>query len=352
MGNIMANVTKLPHDYEIHTPPPLKEVFHPVGMLVLTVTISIIAAVGIVANCVVIFIVIRYKDMHKTVNYAFANLAVTDLMLLLLDAIPTAFDTAGLNLSAKLGCNIAFYLQYITAQVTSLTLAFLSFDRCRLVLHPLKSLGSRSSKQIFIVFLLIWIVSSILQVPIAFVSGTTATGQCAEYNLLHGQQFFFIYSTFTLYIFPLIIVICCYLKIGHKMLGDPSAQQVDMERTLKQKRRSLILILIVVLFLALCWLPVHTVHLWMAFHPVIRSNSISYIKVHTAANVLMFINSSSNPFLYTLAGSSFRMHLNGMLTSMCTFTKLGRLCKRKYEKPSSIEANGEAFNVYSDSTLL
>ncbi len=114
MGNIMANVTILPQDNIIHTPPPLEEVFQPVGMMVLTVIVAIIATVGLIANSAVIFIVIRYKDMHKTVNYAFANLAVTDLMLLLLDAVPTAFDTAGFNLSAKLGCNLAFYLQYVS----------------------------------------------------------------------------------------------------------------------------------------------------------------------------------------------------------------------------------------------
>ena len=115
MGNVMSNTTQSTNqDLDIYTPLPLEAVFHPIGMLVLTVIVSIIAAVGIVANSIVIFIVVYYKDMHKTINYAFANLAVTDLMLLLLDAVPTACDTAGLNLSARLGCNLAFYLQYVS----------------------------------------------------------------------------------------------------------------------------------------------------------------------------------------------------------------------------------------------
>ena len=125
-----------------------------------------------------------------------------------------------------------------------------------------------------------------------------------------------------------------------------------MQNTLRQKRRNVVGLLIVVLFLALCWLPVHTVHLWMAFHPTIHSNSILYIKVHTAANVLMFINSSANPFLYTLAGSSYRMHINCMVKSVCGFTKF---CKhqRKYVKPSTVEAitNGHT-RIASDSTWL
>ena len=69
---------------------PDEVAFNYAAMLLLTVLISVIAAVGIVGNATVMYIVFRHKDMHTVINYSFANLALTDLTLLVLDAIPTA----------------------------------------------------------------------------------------------------------------------------------------------------------------------------------------------------------------------------------------------------------------------
>ncbi len=80
----------------------------------LTVIITVVTLLGIVGNTMVIFIVIIFPDMHTLVNFSFANLALTDLTLLLLDGVPTAADTIGLKLSAKLGCAIPIYLQYVS----------------------------------------------------------------------------------------------------------------------------------------------------------------------------------------------------------------------------------------------
>ncbi|XP_038069832.1 delta-type opioid receptor-like [Patiria miniata] len=92
--------------------PPEDFVFSRAAMIALTVVISVVSAVGILGNAMVMFIVFRYRDMHTVINYSFANLALTDLTLLLLDGVPTAADTMETNLSAKLGCNVPIYLQY------------------------------------------------------------------------------------------------------------------------------------------------------------------------------------------------------------------------------------------------
>ena len=88
--------------------------FSEVSKITLTVVISFVTLMGLLGNTVVILIVLCYKDMHTIINFSFANLALTDLTLLLLDAVPTATDTIGGNLSAKLGCNFPIYLQYVS----------------------------------------------------------------------------------------------------------------------------------------------------------------------------------------------------------------------------------------------
>ena len=90
--------------------------FSETSKLILTIVISIVSVLGIVGNTVVILIVLLFSDMHTLINFSFANLALTDLTLLLLDGVPTATDTIGWNLSAKLGCNVPIYLQYVSTK--------------------------------------------------------------------------------------------------------------------------------------------------------------------------------------------------------------------------------------------
>ncbi|XP_022098098.1 G-protein coupled receptor 54-like [Acanthaster planci] len=286
-------------------------VFSSAAKIALTVVISVVAATGLFGNAMVVFIVIRYKDMHTVINYSFANLALTDMTLLLLDAVPTAADTAGINLSALLGCRAPIYLQFVTAEVTSLTLAFLSYDRYRHILHPLETLHQRSSGTLLKIFLSIWLVSFVVQIPSVLFAGLTAEGACSEYNAPWGQQYFFSYIFLFAYIVPFSIIVMCYLRIGRKMreAGLPSSL------TANRRRRTVNITLTVIILYALCCAPVHIVHMWMAFDPEVTPKSPRYVELHTVANVVMFFNSSANPFVYALIGQSFRKHMKGMVKS-------------------------------------
>lgn len=82
--------------------------------LALAILISVVTVFGLIGNTMVIFIVLYFPDMHNVFSFAFANLALTDLTVLLLDAIPTAADTYGLNFSKHLGCGVSLYLQYVS----------------------------------------------------------------------------------------------------------------------------------------------------------------------------------------------------------------------------------------------
>ncbi|XP_022098063.1 kiSS-1 receptor-like [Acanthaster planci] len=292
--------------------PPEEFVFSSAAKIALTVVISVVSAMGLFGNAMVVFIVIRYKDMHTVINYSFANLALTDLTMLLLDALPTAADTMDTNFSASLGCNIPIYLQYVSAEVTSLTLAFLSYDRYRLILHPIRTLHRRSPKAMLKIFLVIWLVSFILQIPTALVAGLTTEGACSEYNVPWGQQYFFSYTLLSLYVVPSSIIVICYVSMGRKMFaaGPPSSMKAH------RRRRSVVMILTVIVLFAVCWAPVHAVHMWLAFDPEVTPRRPLYVVLHTAANVLMFVNSSVNPFVYALIGQSFRKHIEEMAISI------------------------------------
>lgn len=82
-------------------------------MVYLSSAILLEAVIGIVGNLAVLLIVVCYKDMHTLINLSFANLAVADLCVLSLDAIPTAMDLMGYNISSKLGCRIPYFIKWV-----------------------------------------------------------------------------------------------------------------------------------------------------------------------------------------------------------------------------------------------
>ena len=149
-----------------------------------------------------------------------------------------------------------------------------------------------------------------IQIPTYFVPKNTPGKGCAEFGQDWGEQLFFTYATFTLYCIPLIVIIPCYSSIAMTMMKTSAATEVneDARRQMAQRKRTILGIFGVVIFYMLMWLPCHVVHMWMAFDPKVTASTPIYIEQHTIANVLIFINSSVNPYLYTLAGRSFRRH--------------------------------------------
>ena len=69
--------------------------------------------VGLVANCVVIFIVFRCKDMHTPINYSFCNLAITDVLFLAFYAIPATLNGLGYPPWPWV-CKIRYYLRVVS----------------------------------------------------------------------------------------------------------------------------------------------------------------------------------------------------------------------------------------------
>ncbi|XP_038071975.1 G-protein coupled receptor 54-like [Patiria miniata] len=111
----------------------------------------VIIAVGLVGNSAVIYIVVRYRDMHTTTNFSFANLALTDILLLVFQALSITLDIFGYGVSVSLNCWPTFYLRHVIGEVTGLTLAMMSYDRWRLVAYPLEAVKhTERRKRVFL----------------------------------------------------------------------------------------------------------------------------------------------------------------------------------------------------------
>ncbi|KAJ8041472.1 G-protein coupled receptor 54 [Holothuria leucospilota] len=309
--------------YTVASPSPSEWDVPEYRMTFLSLIIFLESAAGIVGNVAVLLIVVCFRDMHTLINLSFANLAVSDLCVFFLDAIPTALDVIGCNISSKLGCRIPYYMQWVTGQVTCLTLAFLSYDRYRVVVRPFNSLRHRSSRQVWMLLLAMWSVSFIIQAPMIYVGSPNERGLCQEYAPKHGVRFFFSAETVSLFLVPLAIMCFCHYHIWRTLVNSrrvPSqrgcfSSSVDssvltLNRKLwRQRKRGIRVVTAAVLTFALCCAPIHSVHLWYAYSGNrIQEHDIFYVQIHTVANAIMYFSNFMNPYIYAFLGKGFRRH--------------------------------------------
>ncbi|XP_072028413.1 kappa-type opioid receptor-like [Amphiura filiformis] len=109
---------------------------------------TMVFVLGIPANALVIFVLLRNGALRITTNMYLFNLAVTDFLFLVLQVpakIGVYMITPG-DMSWKLGlgmCKFSIYVVYVNMAVSIITLTALAVNRYCAVMHPISSRTQR-----------------------------------------------------------------------------------------------------------------------------------------------------------------------------------------------------------------
>lgn len=92
---------------------------------------------GTIGNALVILVIAINQQMRNTTNVLIVNLAIADLLFILL-CVPTTATDYALNRwpFGLLWCQAVQYLLYVTCSVSIYTLILMSFDRFLAVVFP------------------------------------------------------------------------------------------------------------------------------------------------------------------------------------------------------------------------
>ncbi|XP_063951634.1 somatostatin receptor type 5-like [Lytechinus pictus] len=278
------------------------------GIALACLTIPVVL-VGSLANIMVLYVVLRFKKMHNVINYSFANLALADLLGLLIDAVPAIVLTLKSYSLSDPGCRTLLYIPWTIRQAACLTLAYLAFDRYRLIIHPTSSVRSRSPPFVLTVLAVLWIVSSIVQLPTAILTGLDKDGRCREYLPVRGGGWYYWVKILTIYVIPLAVITISYFKIWRRLSiprgAGHSRGSIKMRTFRKRSARR---ILVIVFFFAITWFPILVVHIWPHYDPNITEDTPRYGYVHRLTNFVLYVSMMLNPFLYAFAGEGFKKH--------------------------------------------
>ncbi|XP_061171850.1 G-protein coupled receptor 83-like [Saccostrea echinata] len=286
----------------------------------LFISFGILVVASFMSNIFVCCVIIRNKKMHTVTNMFMLNMAVSDLILVLLN-VPLNIARHIMD-EWTLGrplCHLLNYSLMASVYVYSFTLTAIALDRHRVLLYPLHPRITK--KECMAVMFLIWTISFLLAIPYGIFTEVgyvdivfTRIQRCkASYPSPSGtwEQYVTVFTINLQYILPLIIIGLAYCRVVHKLwIRTHLGVVTEVQRVIQinAKRRSIKLLIAVVVVFAICWMPLNLYHILTDFHPdttVFYYSSTVFFICHWIAISSTCINS----VLYCWMNPTFRSQL-------------------------------------------
>ncbi|XP_066415763.1 G-protein coupled receptor 83-like isoform X2 [Molothrus aeneus] len=251
----------------------------PTVKALLIVAYSVIIIMSLFGNMLVCHVVLKNKKMHSATSLFIVNLAVSDIMITLLN--------------------------------TPFTLV---------ILNPLKQRMSLTKGALSIS--VIWLMATCFSLPHAVYQKlfqynyreATVRSLCLP-DFPEPAELVWKYldlSTFLLlYLLPLLIITVTYMRLAKKLwlrnaIGDVTMQQYVTH--LRNKKKSIKMLMLVVVVFAVCWFPLNCYVVLISSLGIRTKNSL-YFALHWFA----MSSTCYNPFIYCWLNESFRAGLRSLL---------------------------------------
>ncbi|EDO38504.1 predicted protein [Nematostella vectensis] len=281
---------------------------------------SVIFVLALTGNTVIIYIVKTKPYMKSTTNYLIANMSVADLMMTFF-AMP--YSIAYLYVQSRwfggfIGhvlCKLVQFFVGLSIAASVITLMVISLDRFFAIVYPFR----RASviRRISVTNTAIWLSSAILLSPYLYMYQLHKLSNGSYHcivsfgRLVDTIAIMRIYNTVTvvlLYLLPLTVIAIFYIVICRKLWlrkipGNPS--QLNRRTADRYKRRTVKMLIIVVIVFAACWFPAHLMHYYVYYRYEEFARFPPYVPL--VAFWITHAHSAINPFLYILLNRNF-MH--------------------------------------------
>lgn len=288
----------------------------------MTIAYVIIFVISLVGNLLLIYVTFKTSHLRTTTNLLVANMAAADLMITFF-AMPYCVMYLYLQniwisgLIGEITCKIMQYLLALSIAASILTHVLITIDRFFCIVLPFKRSTFIKNSKLSCSF--IWCSSFVLMSPYLIVYGSVpfpdGNSYCTvKYEYMFTLQIYFCLVFILLYVVPLLFIATLYTFVcrklwRHKVPGIRS--RTSVQRREAHNRKTVKMLIILVIAFALCWLPAHVIHLMTYFwydqflpHLAIL---LSFWACHS--------HSAINPLLVAFLGGSYRKAFREIVTN-------------------------------------
>ncbi|CAN9511522.1 unnamed protein product [Ophioblennius macclurei] len=304
-----------PSDYN-YTVPDIPDILMPeiqpilIASLVLYLLVFLL---GVPGNALVVWVT-GFCMQRSVTSIWFLNLALADLLCCLslpLLMVPLAHDDHWHF--GPLACQLVRGAFYLVMYCSVLQLALISIDRLLLVTRPVWCQNNRRPRSAAYGCAAVWVLALVGSLPQFIYARENEAGDVKRECEIHNSWEFTTLRFVTGFVLPFTVIVGCHLVVYRR------AEEGSRTRARSRSRRTLRVILAVVLSFFVCWLPLYVVDFVVLVTPRHSPRGPQVYKAHVLALCLAYVNSCLNPLLYVCLGRGFKDSVSRSLRSVLHF---------------------------------
>ncbi|XP_035535365.1 C5a anaphylatoxin chemotactic receptor 1 [Morone saxatilis] len=296
---------------DVTAPPEIQPI-----QIVALVFYGLVVLLGVPGNALVVWVT-GFCMPRSVTSLWFLNLALADLLCCL--SIPLLMDPLAHDDHWRFGslaCTLVKSLFYLVMYCSILQLVLISVDRWMLVSRPVWCQNNRRPKRAAFVCVAIWCLALIGSIPQFVYTKEITAGdhkrECVTVFSLRSAWVVTSYRFLVGFFLPFLVIVVCHLVVYRRAESGLSRGRPRSKRTLR-------VIIGVVLSFFLCWLPLHIVDFLTLVTPRKSHHSPSIYLAHVLALCLAYFNSCLNPLLYVCLGRGFKDSMSRSLRNVLHF---------------------------------
>ncbi|XP_020905382.1 neuropeptide FF receptor 2 [Exaiptasia diaphana] len=283
----------------------------------LTPTVSVLATITVLSNILVCAVVLSQRRMRTPMNCLLVNLAISDIIVALFAVFQIVLRDElrySKGLRADLLCKLITggNFTWMGSAASTFTLTVIAIERFRVVSQASNALLTSLCLKIILVSC--WVYAITVNLPLFLVvryKELTRSIHCAEIwsHKSYGQ----IYTIFCFCIFGVIPLAAMgvFYTLTIRMLWKNRVRATAASdlRIIDQRKKVTRMMIIVSIIYASCRLPNLFMYMLIGYKDRDMYSSLPYL----ITVLLVCINSTVNPFVYSLHSSRFREGVNRLL---------------------------------------
>ena len=286
-----------------------------------TTVFSVLVLVNLIGNTLVCTIIAKNPVLRTSINILIVNLAVSD-MLVALSIVPQhVLKDAFVHPSGTTGDNLCRFITggsfvWLGDKSSLFTLVLIALERFKGVHSPLSATAQMSKRTLGKLIAVCWAISFVLNAPLFYATRYTHKGtyRCED-NWYSDQTLAKVYTVITFLAIgavPLGAIVYLYTRVVYALWSRTiHASSNAAEKKVIQERKSVTKMVIAVsLLFGVLRFPNLALYSLSQFQKKKYNFGAASFKVSV---VLVALNSSINPFIYSLHSTRFRKHLRHIL---------------------------------------
>ncbi|XP_078681655.1 growth hormone secretagogue receptor type 1-like [Branchiostoma floridae x Branchiostoma belcheri] len=288
-------------------------------ILAVSAVYGLVFAVGVVGNLAVGASVCGVKELRTATNFFLLNLSVADLLVLLV-CMPISLLEIWVPFPWLLGealCKLTPFFEVLVFQASILTMVAVSADRYQGVCHPLLTQSSNRRRRALLSIALVWGISLAASSPVLHIAtyteldlNGTVVCQCNFPVDSAWKNHYTTVITVGFFVLPLVALSVMYFAIGRRLIRPPAGEtSAHLQAQHRSRRRVVLMLGTVVAVFFVCLLPHRLFQLWLLYAPTKQMEwlgLLGFVKVTIFMRMMVYINCSLNPIIYTLFSTRFR----------------------------------------------